>query len=88
MIYECVKRIFGRKSHECLSSSNRPKVMEIALRFTKLYDGVDLTDEKVLRTYFDDFILLDFMQFDQRANLHPDTIKTLIEGYNQTPGNF
>lgn len=88
MIYECVKRIFGRKSHECLSNSNRPKVMEIALRFTKLYDGIDLSDANVLKKYFDDFITLDFMQFDQRANLHPETIKTLIEGYNQTPGNF
>ena len=62
--------------------------MEIALRFTKLYDGVDLTDEKALRSFFDDFITLDFMQFDQRANLHPDTIKALIKGYNETPGNF
>lgn len=62
--------------------------MEIALRFTKLYDGIDLSDGKALREYFDDFITLDFMQFDQRANLHPETIKTLIEGYNQTPGDF
>lgn len=61
MIYECIKRIFGRKQHECLSNSNRPKVVEIALRFTKLYDGVDLTDAKALRTHFDDFIYLDLL---------------------------
>ena len=62
--------------------------MEIALRFTKLYDGIDLSNGDALRKYFDDFIFLDFMQYDQRGDLHPETIKTLIEGYNQTPGNF
>lgn len=88
MIYECVKRIFGRKQHECLSNSNRPKVIEISLRFAKLYDGVDLSDQAVLRKHFDDFIYLDLLQFDQRANLAPETIETLIWGYNQTPEDF
>lgn len=69
MIYECIKRIFGRKSHECLSNTNRPKVVDVALRFAKLYDGVDLSDSSVLKEYFDDFIHLDLMQFDQRPNL-------------------
>jgi hypothetical protein len=61
MIYECVKRIFGRKDHECLSNKNRPKVVDVSLRFTKLYDGADMSDENVLKQYFDDFIHLDFL---------------------------
>jgi hypothetical protein len=88
MIYECVKRIFGRKQHECLSNSNRPKVVEISLRFAKLYDGVDLADQQVLRTYFDDFIYLDLLQFDQRPKLAQETIESLIWSYNQTPEDF
>ena len=61
MIYECIKRIFGRANHECLSNKNRPKVVDVSLRFAKLYDGADMSDEKVLKEYFDDFIHLDFL---------------------------
>ena len=63
MIYECIKRIFGRKDHTCLSSANKPKVVEVILKFSKLYDGVDLSNDDVLRTYFDDFVRLDFLGF-------------------------
>ena len=82
MMYECVKRIFGRKSHDCLSSANKPKVVEIILKFAKLYDGVDLKKDEELRSYFDDFVRLDFLQFAERSRLHQDTIDVLIEGYN------
>ena len=61
MIYECIKRIFGRKDHECLSNKNPTKVIDVSLRFAKLYDGADMSDEKVLRQHFDDFIHLDFL---------------------------
>ena len=44
-IYECIKRIFGRKSHDCLSSENKPKVVEVILKFSKLYDGTDFSNE-------------------------------------------
>ena len=88
MIYECIKRIFGREDHDCLSSACKPKVVEVILKFAKLYDGVDLSNDDILRSYFDDFVRLDFLQFGQRSNLHPDTVKTLIDGYNQTPPNF
>jgi hypothetical protein len=42
--YECIKRIFGRKEHDCLSSANKPKVVEVILKFAKLYDGVNFDD--------------------------------------------
>ena len=55
MIFECIKRIFGRKDHTCLSSENKPKVVEVILKFAKLYDGVDLSKDDILRSHFDDF---------------------------------
>jgi hypothetical protein len=60
-MYECVKRIFGRPSHDCLSSANKPKVVEIILKFTKLYDGADFNNDKLLKENFDDYVHLDFM---------------------------
>jgi hypothetical protein len=88
MMFECIKRIFGRPAHDCLSSANKPKVLEIILKFTKLYDGIDLNNDEILRTYFDDFVRLDFLQFGQRANLEQSTLDIMIEGYNATPPNF
>lgn len=49
MIYECIKRIFGRKSHDCLSSENKPKVVEVILKFARLYDGVDFSNDESMR---------------------------------------
>ena len=46
MIYECIKRIFSRKSHDCLSSENKPKVVEVLLKFARLYDGVDFSKDE------------------------------------------
>lgn len=87
-MFECIKRIFGRKDHTCLSSENKPKVVEVILKFAKLYDGVDLSKDDVLRSHFDDFVRLDFLGFSERQNLLPETIKALTHGYNQTPPNF
>ena len=82
MMYECIKRIFYRKSHDCLSAENKPKVVEVILKFAKLYDGVDLSNDAALTQFFDGFIRLDFLQFAQRSNLEETTLNTLIEGYN------
>ena len=82
MIFECIKRIFGRKDHTCLSSENKPKVVEVILKFAKLYDGVDLSRDEELRSHFDDFVRLDFLGFGERCNLLPETIKALTYGYN------
>ena len=88
MMFECIKRIFGRPSHDCLSSACKPKVVEVILKFAKLYDGADFQSDDRLKQHFDDFVRLDFLQFGERSNLAPETVETLIEGYNQTPPNF
>ena len=46
LIYECCKRIFNRKEHGCLSGANKPKAVEVVLKFAKLHDGFDFHDEK------------------------------------------
>ena len=61
MIFECSKRIFNRKSHDCLSGENKPKAIEVLLKFAKLYDRIDFNNESHLTKYFDDFIKLDFL---------------------------
>lgn len=53
MMYECIKRIFGRKSHDCLSAENKPKVVEVILKFAKLYDGAQLDNDQALKKNFD-----------------------------------
>ena len=88
MMYECIKRIFGRPKHDCLSSANKPKVVEVILKFAKLYDGADFSSDEMLKKHFDDFMRLDFLQFSQRPNLEESTIATLVDSYNQTPPNF
>jgi hypothetical protein len=65
-IYECIKRIFARKSHDCLSSANKPKVIEVILKFAKLYDGVDFGDEAHVKQHFDNSLVLEFMKFSER----------------------
>ena len=88
MIYECIKRIFGRKAHDCLSAENKPKVVEVILKFARLYDGCDFNDEELLRKHFDDFLMLDFLEFNDRPNLDPLTLKTITNCFNETPPNF
>ena len=88
MIYECIKRIFSRKSHDCLSSENKPKVVEVLLKFARLYDGVDFSKDEQLLKHFDEFVSLDFLQFGQRPNLLPETVKVILDAFNATPPNF
>ena len=87
-MFECIKRIFGRPKHDCLSSANKPKVVEVILKFAKLYDGADFSSDSHLRKHFDDFVRLDFLQFGQRQNLDPSIIQVLTDSYNATPPNF
>jgi hypothetical protein len=88
MMFECIKRIFGRPSHDCLSASNKPKVVEVILKFSKLYDGANFNNDEMLLNCFDDFIRLDFMQFGSRSKLDSGVIATITECFNETPGNF
>ena len=66
LIYECCKRIFKRKEHGCLSGANKPKAVEIVLKFAKLHDGFDFDDMKQMKLYFDDVLSLDFMRYGER----------------------
>ena len=66
LIYECCKRIFGRKSHGCLSGDNKPKAVEVVLKFAKLHDGVDFSDWQQMHSFFDDLLFLDFMRYHAR----------------------
>jgi hypothetical protein len=74
-VYECCKRIFHRRSHGCLSGDNKPKAVEVVLKFAKLHDGVDFEDEDQMHSYFDDILVLDFMKYSSRPHpLLPETI--------------
>lgn len=89
LIYECCKRIFKRKEHGCLSGANKPKAVEVVLKFAKLHDGFDFDDMRQLKHYFDDVLQLDFMRYGERARpMLPETIAGMIRGYNETPENF
>ena len=89
LIYECCKPIFGRRDHTCLSAANKPKAVEVILKFAKLHDGFDFEDHKQTLSYFDDMRVLDFMRYDERPKpLEQETILGMIEGYNNTPDNF
>lgn len=87
-IYECIKRIFGRKSHDCLSSADKPKVVEVILKFAKLYDGVDFNNKQHLLKNFDYFLNLEFMRFNERLPLETEVFNGIVEGYNMTPPDF
>lgn len=63
LIFECCKRIFNRKEHGCLNSSNKPKVIDVILKFAKLHDGFDFEDMKQIHSYFENVLILDFLKY-------------------------
>lgn len=89
LIFECCKRIFNRRAHGCLSGDNKPKVVEVVLKFAKLHDGYDFDDYDQLHSFFDDVLVLDFMKYHTRPEpLLDETLNGMIEAYNLTPENF
>ena len=59
------------------------------LKFAKLHDGFDFHNEKQVRSYFDDVLVLDFMKYSARPQpMLNDTLQGMIAGYNATPENF
>ena len=88
LTYECIKRIFGRPSHSCLSGNNKHKAVEVVLKFVKLHDGFNFDDRKQILSYFDHYIDMDFMRYKERPPLLQNTLDSLVEAYNATPPNF
>ena len=66
LIFECCNRIFKRKEHGCLSADNKPKAVEVVLKFAKLHDDFDFQDEAQILSYFDRVLFLDFMRYASR----------------------
>lgn len=89
LIFECCKRIFNRKEHGCLNSSNKPKVIDVILKFAKLHDGFDFEDMNQIHSYFDHVLVLDFLNYKSRPQpLLDETLEGMIKAYNETPENF
>jgi hypothetical protein len=61
MIFECIKRVFMRPSNKNLSHANKLKAVEVILKIAKLYDGIDLNDEKIMKNDFNDVLRFDFL---------------------------
>lgn len=85
--FECVKRIYGRKEHSCLSSANKPKVIDVLVKFTKLYDGADFKNEESLSHFFDQVYNLDFANV-RNIKLTPETRNLIIKAMDETPQGF
>ena len=47
-----------------MSNENKPKVVEVVLKFAKLYDGVDFNDNRFMDSMFDDYIIYDYFEFE------------------------
>lgn len=89
LTFECIRRIFGRKDHSCLSAANKPKAVEVVLKFVKLHDGFNFSDREQVKSYFDHYIDMDFMKYaDRDEPLMQETIDTIVDAYNMTPDNF
>lgn len=89
LIFECCKRIFNRKEHGCLNGTNKPKVIDVILKFAKLHDGFDFDDMEQIHTYFDHVVRLDFLKYGERQEpLLDETLNGMIKAYNETPENF
>jgi hypothetical protein len=57
LFYHCAKRIFNRQEHGCLSGADKPKAIEVLLKFTRLYDN---TDFQLIKNKFTEANYLDY----------------------------
>lgn len=61
LFYQSAKRIFSRSTHDCLSSDDKPKAIEVLLKFTRLYDYCSFSnDEDSKKTFKGDTLYLDY----------------------------
>lgn len=45
-----------------MNGSNKPKAVEVVLKFAKLHDGFDFDDQLQMASFFDDVLNIDFMR--------------------------
>jgi len=79
LFYHCAKRIFSRASHECLSGSDKPKVIEVLLKFTKLYDNTEFSNIKSE---------VRFMDYGITEEIEKDTKEVITWAINSSPDGF
>jgi len=51
-----------------LNGSNKPKAVEVVLKFAKLHDGFDFDDQLQMSSFFDDVLNIDFMRYNLRQS--------------------
>ena len=71
-----------------MSSDNKPKVIEVILKFAKLHEGVNFEDEDYIHQFFDHHIQIEFMKFKNITHIDNETFQAIVDGYNQTPDDF
>jgi hypothetical protein len=54
-------RVFNRYNHYNLNGDNRPKVVEVVLKYVKFHDGIDFYDTKGALSIFDRSLRLEFI---------------------------
>jgi hypothetical protein len=82
LFYHCAKRIFNRQEHGCLSGADKPKAIEVLLKFTRLYDHTDfahITSTFTESTYLD---------YGITPNIDEETKQTIVWAINESPSGF
>jgi len=80
LFFHCATRIFQRPIHSCLSGADKPKAIEVLLKFTRLYDHCDLSKP----TPFNDLLHVDY----GIGNISDSTFDAIARGVNATPDGF
>ncbi|TNV80694.1 hypothetical protein FGO68_gene7919 [Halteria grandinella] len=80
LFFHCAKRIFSRYSHDCLSAADKPKAIEVLLKFTRLYDNASFTEQR----HFSERIEIDY-GIDKVCE---NVVDRIVWGVDRTPGNF
>jgi hypothetical protein len=80
LFYHCASRIFHRSVHSCLSGADKPKAIEVLLKFTRLYDHCDLSKP----LYFNDVLHVDY----GIDSISETTFEAIARAVNATPDGF
>lgn len=82
LFYHCAKRIFNRQEHGCLSGADKPKAIEVLLKFTRLYDHTDFT--QINRTFTESI----YLDYGITSNIDQETKETIVWAINESPSGF